>query len=149
MFYWQTCRPHVSPSQPSCCYINKCYMVSEVGIIPTMSTSKHPQNMSFASNLSVEWKMWKQEFAIYRKATKLHKEDEDTQVGQFLNAIGREGIKVYNTFKFTDPADQDKLARIIQQFESYYNPRKYIQMEDINSLQTSRVGRQLINLLQT
>jgi hypothetical protein len=57
-----------------------------------------PENFNF-SNPS-EWTDWKQRFARFRIATKLHKEDGKIQISSLIYALGREAEHIFRTFVF-------------------------------------------------
>lgn len=58
-----------------------------------------PNGLCLESNLSENFKTFKQEIEIYFKATESNKKDKDVQVARLLNLMGQDGLKLYNTIK--------------------------------------------------
>ncbi|KAK3758205.1 hypothetical protein RRG08_019678 [Elysia crispata] len=67
-----------------------------------------PENFDFMRPAG--WPEWRERFDRYRKASKLHKEDEDldVQVSTLIYALGKEADKIFKTFTFTNAADANK-----------------------------------------
>ncbi|XP_071056501.1 uncharacterized protein [Onthophagus taurus] len=63
-----------------------------------MDCFKPPQGMNFSENVGENWKIFKQKFEIYLKATEKDKKADDIKVAMLLNALGDDGLHLYNTF---------------------------------------------------
>ena len=72
------------------------------------------------------WPEWRERFDRYRKASKLHKEDEDVQVSTLIYALGKEADKVFKTFTFNNAADANKYELVLQKFNDHFVPRTNI-----------------------
>lgn len=72
------------------------------------------------------WNLWKQKFNIYLKASDKEKVKEDVKVAILLNAIGDEGINIYNTFT---QDQQSTLEKLLEAFDKYFLPKTIIPME--------------------
>lgn len=60
---------------------------------------KPPKEMSFADNISEQWKGWFQQFSIFLIALGKADETDERKINILLNLIGTHGIKIYNNFK--------------------------------------------------
>jgi len=85
--------------------------------------------MNFDGNLSETWTLWKQRFTTYLKATENNKKDDGTKVAQLLTLIGEQGIRIYNTFTFTEETDKEKLEPVLSKFDSHFRPKKNVAFE--------------------
>lgn len=56
-------------------------------------------------------------------ATEFNKKPEAVQCAMMLTLLGEEGIRIYNSFKFTD-AEKDKVTVLIKKFHDYFTPKK-------------------------
>ena len=41
-----------------------------------------------------------------------------------LSLLGPDGVKIYETFQFTDPGDAKKIAPVLDEFTDYFEPLK-------------------------
>ncbi|KAK3725621.1 hypothetical protein RRG08_043038 [Elysia crispata] len=80
-----------------------------------------PENFDFMRPTG--WPEWRERFDRYRKASKLHKEDEDVQVSTLIYALGKEADKIFKTFTFTNAADANKDVPLLQKFNDHFVPR--------------------------
>lgn len=79
--------------------------------------------MEFSGNVSEHWRVWKQKFQIYQRATKGYKDDEEDQVATLLHFIGDEGLSIFNTFDMRE-TENKKIQSVLDKFDEYCNPRK-------------------------
>lgn len=87
------------------------------------STLNFPDPFKFlASNLPVEWTQWRRQLKWFILATRKKEKDEDVIVGVLLSLLGRKGVKIYETFVFTDPLDAKKIKPVLDGFTNYLNP---------------------------
>ena len=81
------------------------------------------------------WPEWRARFGRFRKATKLHKDDGETQVSALIYAMGPQAEGVYNSFKFDDPPDpteehphpvdpKDDFDAVLRMFDDYFVPKR-------------------------
>ncbi|KAM7282458.1 golgin subfamily A member 2-like [Ixodes scapularis] len=73
---------------------------------------------SAAANPAEDWSDWKKSFTIYERATKYHKEDDDTRIALLLHVGGAELVQKYHAFTF--PAAQQKFADVLQRFDEHF-----------------------------
>ena len=91
---------------------------------------KPPEAFSFKPS---EWPAWIREFRRYRNASKLSKEDGDTQTDCLLYVMGRESEKIFSTFTFA-PGGEGGAGResntdfetVVKKFDKYFGVKKNI-----------------------
>lgn len=93
-----------------------------------METFKCPPPLKFEGNMGENFRKFKQMFEIFMMASGKQKESDEVKIAIFLNMIGEEGLDVFNNFKMSDE-DKKKFNKVIDQFESYMNPKKNILYE--------------------
>ncbi len=57
-------------------------------------------------------------------ATRKGEKDEDVLVGVLLTLLGRDGVKIYETFVFTDALNAKKIKPVLDNFSDYFEPIK-------------------------
>ena len=103
----------------------------------TLNFSK-PNAMNFdASNVSAEWRKWKQNMQLYLDAVMSTKTPKE-KYSAFLYVIGQRGRDIFNSFTFTKikdengvDTDQDEITVgiLFAKFEAYCNPRRNLLLE--------------------
>ena len=93
-----------------------------------MDSFHKPSALSFDGNTSENWRRFKQQFQIYLVAPGSEDKDDTIKIAILLNFAGEDAIEVFNTFVFSD-GDDKKLDKVIEQFETYCNPRKNVVFE--------------------
>ena len=83
-----------------------------------------PSQFSFDGDLAKNWSTWKKRFDWYLKATKKDNEAEIVQVGILITLLGEEGLRIYETFSFTAPGDEQKIKPVLEKFDLHFQPRK-------------------------
>jgi hypothetical protein len=78
-----------------------------------------PAPLNINSNLPVDWKRFKGQWANYVKAAKLNVEPKDRQAAILLACIGSNAYTVYTTFQFENKDDCDDPEKLCQAFERY------------------------------
>ncbi|KAM7309444.1 uncharacterized protein ISCGN_013075 [Ixodes scapularis] len=76
------------------------------------------ESFSAAANPAEDWSDWKKSFTIYERATKYHKEDDETRIALLLHVKGAELVQKYQAFTF--PAAQQKFADVLQRFDEHF-----------------------------
>ena len=82
-----------------------------------------------------KWPEWRERFARYRIASKLHREDGEIQVSTLIYSMGRQAENIYKSFKFEAPAaapeavpnplnPKDDYATVLAKFETYFVPKR-------------------------
>ncbi|KAG1649802.1 hypothetical protein GQR58_028618 [Nymphon striatum] len=83
---------------------------------------------SFNFECPGEWDHWKRRFLTYRKAVKLHKEENDVQVCSLLYAMGSAAQDIVASFNLSEE-DQNNFEIVIQKLENYFIPKRNIIFE--------------------
>lgn len=74
-----------------------------------------PQPLTLAH--TSEWKIFKQQFDIYKKLTEVDRRDKSYQCALFLHCAGANGLKIYNGLTFSAGEDKEDLSTIITKFD--------------------------------
>ena len=88
-----------------------------------------PEPLSLQGNLAENWRKWKQRFELFSAASELSKKDQKVQAATLLHVAGHEALEIYNTFSWDNEGDESKVAKIMEKFQAYCNPRKNITWE--------------------
>lgn len=67
---------------------------------------------------------WLSNFELYRIASKLKKEDGETQLATLLYCMGEDAKAVYDTFSFQQDADKTDFKKVTDKFKDYFRPKK-------------------------
>lgn len=95
-----------------------------------MNKLKAPEELNINSgNKNVEWRMFKQMWTNFETATDLDEKPSKKRVATLLNVIGKEAVKIYNTFKWSRESDKENIEIVIDKFEKYCTPKKNITYE--------------------
>lgn len=91
-----------------------------------MNKFRPPEPLVFEGNISEQWDRWKQQFELYITATESDAKSDNIKTSIFLTCIGKQGLEIYNTFRFANDSDKMKLKPVMEKFEAYCKPRKNI-----------------------
>ena len=87
-----------------------------------VSSLKSPDEFDFgASDLATEFRQWRSRLEWYLLATRKKETDEEVKVGVILTLLGKEGVRIYETFSFAD-GDQKKVKPVLDAFEAFFKP---------------------------
>src|SRR5436190_6577451 len=86
---------------------------------------KPPQNLIISDNAANNWKLFKQKFINFLKATGNDKKEDDVKIAMLLTCIGDEALDVYNTFTFSTE-DAGKYDKVIAAFDTFCEPRRNV-----------------------
>ncbi|XP_072028318.1 uncharacterized protein [Amphiura filiformis] len=78
---------------------------------------KPPAQPTISNGIIDDWKLWKQAWDNYVIVSRLNKQPADYQTAMFLNVIGPQGLKIYNSFELKE--NSRDLASILQHFHAY------------------------------
>ena len=74
---------------------------------------KFPDPFKFSAlKLALEWAQWRQQFEWFILATRKAEKDEEVIVEVLLSLLGRDGVKIYETFSFSDANDAKKTVGV-------------------------------------
>ena len=85
--------------------------------------------MSFEGNIAENWHKWKQRFELFLAASGLSEKDDKIQSATLLHVAGSDVLEIYNTFMWEQEGDERKIAKIMEKFQAYCEPRKNITWE--------------------
>ena len=106
-----------------------------------MDSLLKPSALSFDGNTSENWRRFKQQFQIYLVASGSQDKDDTIKIAILLNFAGEDAIEVFNTLEFSE-GDDKKLDKVIEQFETYCNPRKNVVFERYQFCKIERKNRE-------
>ncbi|RVE41869.1 hypothetical protein evm_013477 [Chilo suppressalis] len=92
--------------------------------------SLKPLCVQNGENAAEIWKKWKLRFEIFKDANEIAKFPESKQVAIFLNAIGDDGIEIFNSFNLD--RTQTKLEDVLKKFDEKFSPHTNITVERYN-----------------
>lgn len=84
---------------------------------------KPPKGLSLTGDVAQNWKIFSQKFTIFLNANEFTQKSDDVKIAMLLNAVGDEGLQLYNTFGLTEQQKKN-YKNVIQAFETYCTPRK-------------------------
>ena len=79
-----------------------------------------------ASNVAAAWQQWRRDWGYYAAARELHSKSVSMQVGTFFNCAGPAAQEVASHFAWVE---DDGLEKLLDDFDSYCNPRRNIVRE--------------------
>ena len=90
-----------------------------------------PEKFSFKPN---EWEEWIDEYHRYRRATKLHKEDGETQRDTLIYVMGgKQANQIFKTLKFETGKEVDTdYDTLVKKFTAYFVPKRNLTHERAN-----------------
>ena len=84
---------------------------------------KGPDPFDFgASDLATEWKQWRKRCEWFLLATRKAETDEEVKVGVVLTLLGKEGMRIYETFAFATNGDEKKIKPVLDAFDAFFKP---------------------------
>lgn len=113
------------------------------------------KKLNFSSgNVAAEYKVFKDQLAIYRIARKYSEMSEEEQIANTLLLMGSESVPIYQQFVFDDEVEAKKktLENVLSMFGKHFEPVKNITYERVkfNSIvQGDSTIHQFITNLQT
>lgn len=96
-------------------------------IIPTKKMAEHakpPEEMNFKTDIATNWKLWKQKFNLYLRASGKTSKQDDVKIAILLNLLGDEGLHIFNTFEYKDGESENCLKTVLQKFDEHCDPIK-------------------------
>ncbi|KAI5727417.1 hypothetical protein M8J77_002053 [Diaphorina citri] len=87
-----------------------------------MASFNKPSELNLqGGDLVQNFKVFKQEVEIYFTATQTEKTKVEVQVARLLNLVGKDGLRVYNTF---EKDENETVESILKKFEQYCEPKR-------------------------
>lgn len=78
-----------------------------------------PKGLSLQGNLADNYKWFLQRFDLYMLATGKTNKPDNQKTALFLTIAGEDALRLYNTFKWEQPDDKEKLVKIKERFEAH------------------------------
>lgn len=78
---------------------------------------------SFCFERPAEWTEWKKQFARYRMATKLDKEEGPVQVSTLVYALGKEAESILSSFTYNGDEVESDYATVLAKCDAYFIQR--------------------------
>ena len=95
-----------------------------------MNKFQAPDELDIRSaNKGAEWMIFKQMWKNFEVATDLCTKPSKKRVASLLTIIGKESVKIYNTFKWNNEADKEDIEIVLEKFEKYCTPKKNLTYE--------------------
>ena len=94
-----------------------------------MEHIEKPKPLVLSGNVADNWRRFKQRFEIYLTLSGFAEQNNSVKTYALLNAVGDEGLDVYNTFTFQSEADKLKYKDVMEKFEAYCVPKTNVIME--------------------
>lgn len=91
--------------------------------------AKAPEVFTFHGDVGKDWKLWKQKFELYLVASGKSDKKDNVKIAILLNFLGDEGLRIFNTFEYSDEEDEKKLSTILDKFDKYCQPIKNLVYE--------------------
>ena len=82
-----------------------------------------------AENVSTVFRYWKQQWIHYSRAVDLTSKSELVQVSTLLTCMGNEARRIFDTFEWENPEDQNNIEAVLQMFEKHVAPLANIPFE--------------------
>lgn len=98
---------------------------------------KRPDILSTDGNLAENWKNFRRDLEIYLMATECDGKVDKVKVAIFLNLIGREALKVFDTFNLTQQ-QKETYADVLTAFETFCKPKTNVVFERFMFLSRSQ-----------
>ena len=95
--------------------------------------------LQMEGNIALNWRKWKQRWALYAKASEVDAKDEETQCAVLLHTIGEEALQVYDTFTFAE--SENKIDPVVEKLDAYCSPKKNVTYEHYLFFSCSQNGR--------
>ncbi|XP_013133755.1 PREDICTED: uncharacterized protein LOC106099688 [Papilio polytes] len=93
-------------------------------------THMKPLSIQNGDNAAEKWKQWRLRFEIFMDANEIRKYPNEKQTAILLNAIGDEGISIFQSFN----VDRNviKLEDLLHKFDEKFNPHTNVTVERYN-----------------
>lgn len=93
-----------------------------------MDYVKKVDDLSFEGNVAENWRSFKKAFDVFELAADCNKKKDDTRIAIFLNAAGKEALKLFDTLPLTE-ADRKSYTKVVEAYENFCIPRKNVVYE--------------------
>ena len=103
-----------------------------------------PDPLTDGADLPEQWKRYKRNFTLFLTAAEKTDADDAVKVAYLLRTIGARGVDIYDSFTWTNAADKNVYATVLDKFEEFCAPRVNT-VALTHKLLTTRQGRMTID----
>lgn len=105
-------------------------MSEKTPVVQNVFANIKPLTIQNGDNAAEKWKKWKLRFEIFMDANEIAKFPQSKQTAIFLNAIGDDGIDIFNSFNID--RTKTKVEEIIKKFDDKFSPHTNVTVERYN-----------------
>lgn len=91
-----------------------------------MDSCRLPSPLNVNGNMALNWKIFRQQYEIYIKASEKSTKAKEIRAAILLNLLGEDGLAMYNSFTIADEKDVEE---ILKAFEEFCSPKKNVVFE--------------------
>lgn len=100
-------------------------------------------------NIREEWQTFKQEMEFYLIATEKDKKSDYVKVSILLNCMGKDAVKLYNTFVFDPARDGMVYEKVLRKFDSYFTLKMNVPLMRYHFLtKRQKVGERFVEFAE-
>ena len=88
-----------------------------------------PDKMEFTGNVAENWRLFEQMLGYYLDATGKAAKADKIKIGVLMSAVGKQGVHIFNAFKYNEGESADKFDDVIKKFKDYCMPKKNVTYE--------------------
>lgn len=85
----------------------------------TIPGLRPPDKLCFGANPKENWNLFLQRWETYTTLANINAQPQKLRVALFLHLLDDDALRTYNSFQFTTPPEERKVAEIIEMFEKY------------------------------
>lgn len=102
--------------------------MADSGLKPPPAFDSHGRDGDMG-DIAQRWDRWVEHYSFYMKATEKDKKSKAIQTAILLTLLGENGMDIYRTFEWEDPAHKDDVVKVIEKFTDYFTPRQNVIFE--------------------
>lgn len=87
--------------------------------VPLIQGIMPPKPLDTTTNITENWKQFKQIWENYAIITNLTAQTEQYRVALFLHCLGPDAMKIYNGMQFANETDRRNLSKIFEKFDEF------------------------------
>ena len=88
-----------------------------------------PDKMDFTGNVAENWKLFEQMLGYYLDATGKAAKTDKIKIGVLMSAVGKQGVHIFNAFKYNEGESAEKYDDVIKKFQDYCMPKRNVTYE--------------------
>ena len=112
-----------------------------------------PAPMNVKSDVSTNWKMFKEAWCYYVTATELNKKPKEVQAGALCSVMGMDCVKVMNSLTTLTASHKKDPEKILSALSDHFMPQKNLLFERVkfgfaNQAENERIDQYVVRLCQ-